>query len=82
VPISIWYEKHQIDMFENINFICYVTLFPKNTQEMEDPYIEENFDHQSIDNISNPDRIKLLTLLSPLNSPARTDSSRRNYDGH
>jgi len=30
------------------------THFPKNTHVVEDLYIEENLDDQSIDNISNP----------------------------
>jgi len=34
------------------------THFPKNTQAVEDLYIEESLDDLSIDNISNPDRIK------------------------
>jgi len=34
------------------------THFPKNTQVVEDLYIEENLDDQSIDNISNSERVK------------------------
>jgi len=34
------------------------TNFPKNTHGVEDLYIEENLDDQSIDNISSPGRIQ------------------------
>jgi len=34
------------------------TYFPKNTHAVEALYIEENLDDQSMDNISNPSRIK------------------------
>jgi len=46
------------------------THFPKNTQVVEDLYIEENPDDQSIDNISNPDRIKwTINSFKPFTSP-------------
>jgi len=46
------------------------THFPKNTQTVEDLYIEENLDDQSIANILNPDRIKeAINSFKPFKSP-------------
>jgi len=46
------------------------THFPKNTHVVEDLYIEENLDDQSIDNISNPGRIQWAVYsFKPFKSP-------------
>jgi len=61
-PATIGYLKTTADSWtENSQETLELLLdthFPKNTQVVEDVYIEENFDDQSIDNISNPDHIQ------------------------
>jgi len=50
---------------------------------VEDLYIEENLDDQSIDNISNPGRIQwAVNSFKPFKSPAQMGSSQPSYNGH
>jgi len=67
-----WTEKSQ----ESLELLL-DTHFPKNTQVVEDLYIDKNLDDQSIDNISNPDRTKWdINSFKPFKSagPITTDT--------
>jgi len=73
-PATIGYLKTSPDsLTENSQEAFELLLhshFPKNTHVVEDRYIEENLDNQSIDNISSPVRIKCaINSLKPFKSP-------------
>jgi len=62
-----WTEKSQ----ETLELLL-DTHFPKNTQVVEDLYIEENLDDRNIDNISKPGRIQwAVNSFKPLKSPGQ-----------
>jgi len=73
-PATIGYPQNNADSWmENSQETLELLLdthFPKNTQVVEDLYIEQNLDDQSIDNISNPNRIKWANnSFKPFKSP-------------
>jgi len=67
-PETIGYLKTNADSWtENSQETLELLLdthFPKNTQVVEDLYIEEHLDNQSIDNISN-----IIISFKPFKSP-------------
>jgi len=58
------------------------THFPKNTQAVEDLYIKENLDDQSIDNISDPDHTKrAINSFKPFKNPGPERFFPANFNG-